>query len=99
MSYAFKQTSGWVKTGLMAMLNSAAFMMFLGLIGLMAILAMMEVINARPDLLKEVGTDVSREKFENFGVTFLVLMMIGLLDCLQCQLGSTGFSISGRRKY
>lgn len=76
MSFAFKQTAGWVKNGLLTILNSAALMMFIAVMMAMALLAMERVITTNSDIFDE-GVDAG--SFAEFSVPFMCIMMIAFL--------------------
>ena len=53
MSYAFKQTSSWAKNGFLTIINSAALMMFMGIMMSMALLAMEKIITDNSDIFND----------------------------------------------
>ena len=76
MSFAFKQTAGWVKNGFMTILNSAALMMFIAVMMAMALLAMEQIIMDNGDIF---DTGVSKASFAEFSIPFMCIMMIAFL--------------------
>ena len=76
MSYAFKQTSGWAKTGFLTILNSAALMMFMAIMMSMALLAMEQIIGDNKDIFKDSVNEMS---FTEFSIPFMCIMLIAFL--------------------
>lgn len=59
MSYAFKQTSSWAKNGFLTIINSAALMMFMGIMMSMALLAMEKIITDNSDIFNDNANEMS----------------------------------------
>lgn len=76
MSYAFKQTSGWAKTGFLTILNSAALMMFMAIMMSMALLAMEKIIGDNKAIFKDSVNEMS---FTEFSIPFMCIMLIAFL--------------------
>ena len=76
MSYAFKQTSGWAKTGFLTILNSAALMMFMAVMMSMALLAMEKIIVDNKDIFNDSVNDLS---FSEFSIPFMCIMLVAFL--------------------
>ena len=76
MSYAFKQTSSWAKNGFLTIINSAAFMMFMGLMMSMALLAMEKIITDNSDIFNDNANEMS---FSEFSIPFMCIMLVGFL--------------------
>ena len=76
MSYAFKQTSSWAKNGFLTIINSAALMMFMGIMMSMALLAMEKIITDNSDIFNDNANEMS---FSEFSIPFMCIMLVGLL--------------------
>lgn len=76
MSYAFKQTSGWAKTGFLTILNSAALMMFMAIMMSMALLAMEKIIGDNKAIFNDSVNEMS---FTEFSIPFMCIMLIAFL--------------------
>ena len=75
MSYAFEPTKKWFNWGFLAILNSAAFMMFIAVMVTMALLAVEEVIINNPS----VFNSDDKNSFKQLSVPVLCLLMICVL--------------------
>ncbi len=75
MAAAFKNTRGWLKTGILSILNSAAFMMFISIVMAMTLMAIEQVIANNPAIF--AGDDP--QTFKELSIPFLCLMMIAFL--------------------
>ena len=76
MSYAFKQTSSWAKNGFLTIINSAALMMFMGIMMSMALLAMEKIITDNSDIFNDNANEMS---FSEFSIPFMCIMLVGFL--------------------
>lgn len=76
MSYAFKQTSSWAKNGFLTIINSAALMMFIGIMMSMALLAMEKIITDNSDIFNDNANEMS---FSEFSIPFMCIMLVGFL--------------------
>ena len=76
MSYAFKQTSSWAKNGFLTIINSAALMMFMGIMMSMALLAMEKIITDNSDIFDDNANEMS---FSEFSIPFMCIMLVGFL--------------------
>lgn len=76
MSYAFKQTSSWAKNGFLTIINSAALMMFMGIMMSMALLAMEKIITDNSDIFNDNANEMS---FSKFSIPFMCIMLVGFL--------------------
>ena len=76
MSYAFKQTSSWAKNGFLTIINSAALMMFMGIMMSMALLAMEKIIPDNSDIFNDNANEMS---FSEFSIPFMCIMLVGFL--------------------
>lgn len=76
MSYAFKQTSSWAKNGFLTIINSAALMMFMGIMMPMALLAMEKIITDNSDIFNDNANEMS---FSEFSIPFMCIMLVGFL--------------------
>lgn len=76
ISYAFKQTSSWAKNGFLTIINSAALMMFMGIMMSMALLAMEKIITDNSDIFNDNANEMS---FSEFSIPFMCIMLVGFL--------------------
>lgn len=76
MSYAFKQTSSWAKNSFLTIINSAALMMFMGIMMSMALLAMEKIITDNSDIFNDNANEMS---FSEFSIPFMCIMLVGFL--------------------
>ena len=76
MSYAFKQTSSWAKNGFLTIINSAALMMFMGIMMSIALLAMEKIITDNSDIFNDNANEMS---FSEFSIPFMCIMLVGFL--------------------
>ena len=73
MSYAFKPTAKWAKSGFLVIVNSAVFMMFIALIMIMIFAATQQVLLEYKDVL------LDRFSLSNISVPFIMLLLISFL--------------------
>ena len=73
MSYAFKQTESWAKTGFKTIINSAALMMFIAVMIAMALLAMEQILSDNSDVFN------NGMSFTELSVPFMCLILVGFL--------------------
>ena len=73
MSYAFKQTESWAKTGFKTIINSAALMMFIAVMIAMALLAMEQILSDNSDIFN------NGMSFKELSVPFMCLILVGFL--------------------
>lgn len=79
MSYAFKQTRSWATNGFKAMINSAAFMMFIAIMIAVSLLAMEEIMRS-PELgLTSDNMEEVKYSFKEFSIPLLCLMLLAFL--------------------
>lgn len=74
MAYAFKPTRKWTTTGFTTILNSAAFMMCIAIVILMAIVAVQQILIDNKELIEANETSLA-----DFSVPFLMLLLVGFL--------------------
>lgn len=74
MAYAFKPTRGWTKTGFLTILNSAAFMMCIAIVILMALAAIQQILIDNKELFENDQTSLA-----DFSKPLLMLMLVGFL--------------------
>ncbi len=74
MAYAFKPTRGWTKTGFLTILNSAAFMMCIAIVILMALAAIQQILIDNKELFESDKTSLA-----DFSKPLLMLMLVGFL--------------------
>ncbi len=77
MSYAFDQTKKWTITGFKSILNSAAFMMMIAILISMALLAIMQLLQAHPETFNPEGDQL--ETFKEFNPAVMSLLLIAFL--------------------
>ena len=73
MSYAFKQTESWAKTGFKTIINSAALMMFIAVMIAMALLAMEQILSDNSGIFN------NGMSFTELSVPFMCLILVGFL--------------------
>ncbi len=76
MSFAFKKTAGWMKTGFLTIINSAALMMFMAVMIGMTLLALEQIMIDSEDIF---GENATKESFREFSIPFMCLLMIAFL--------------------
>lgn len=79
MAYAFKQTRSWTTNGFYAIINSAAYMMFIAFMLAVAMLAIEQILQL--DELGLVGDryESFKEAFQQMSVQFLSLLLMAFL--------------------
>ena len=80
MGYAFQYTRGWLGNGVLQILNSAGFMMFIAVVIAMAMMAIEELITNpnNKHIFNPDNTDI-KVAFQEFSIPFLCLLMICFL--------------------
>lgn len=74
MAYAFKPTRKWTQKGFLTILNSAAFMMCIAIVILMAMAAIQQILVDNKDLLEGDQTSLA-----DFSKPLMMLMLVGFL--------------------
>ena len=74
MAYAFKPTRGWTATGFKTILNSAAFMMCIAIVILMALAAVQQILVDNRELFEGDETSLA-----DFSKPLLMLMLVAFL--------------------
>lgn len=73
MSYAFKSTKKWAKTGFLTILNSAAFMTAIAIVMIMIFAAIQQTLIEQKEALEDKGS------FADFSVPLIILLLIAFL--------------------
>lgn len=79
MAYAFKYTRGWLSKGILTILNSSAFMMFIAVVMAMAMSAIEDLIKNNPEIFNPSDDQAMTVVFQEFSIPFMCLLMIAFL--------------------
>ena len=79
MAYAFKYTRSWTSHGFYAIINSAAYMMFISIMIAVSLLTLEEVMRMKDFGLSFDSVSEFKESFKQLGVTLLCLLLLAFL--------------------
>ncbi len=79
MAYAFKFTRSWTSHGFYAIINSAAYMMFISIVLAVALMALEEVMRMKDLGLSFESGEGLKESFQQLGIPILCLFLIAFM--------------------